>query len=177
MVGLATLGLGACATTPAPITKLVDGRQITTRSIDPDAYEHVSRALLYEEQEQWKKAADEIRSALVFDRDSPELHAHLAELLLRLGDIEGAADEARDSLKIGRTASGLLADAHVRRAKGDTAGAVASLRKATTEVEFQASDDNAEEVYLELADAELRVLSDLRKALSIRLHSSETSYL
>ena len=37
-------GLGACAT--QPITKLVGGRQITTRSIDPDAYEHASRAFL-----------------------------------------------------------------------------------------------------------------------------------
>jgi Tfp pilus assembly protein PilF len=154
MVGM----LGACATQPTPITKLVDGRQITTRSIDPTAYEHVSRALLLEEQERWQDAAEEIRRAILFDADAPELHAHLAELLLRQDRVSDAAAEVRASLKLGSTASALLADAHVRRAQGDAAGAVEALRRARSEVEFNAGDDDAESVYLELAEAELRVL-------------------
>jgi tetratricopeptide (TPR) repeat protein len=62
------------------------------------------------------------------------------------------------SLKLGPSASGLLADAHVRRAQGDAAGQVAALRQAKGEVEFEAGDDNAESVYLELAEAELHTL-------------------
>ena len=157
MTGLLALAGGACATVP-PITKLVGGRQISTRSVDPQAYEHVSRALLYQEQEQWQKAVNELRRAVVLDGDAPELHAQLAELLLRLGELKQAAAEVHASLKIAKTARALLAQAHVRRAVGDSAGVVAALRRATAEVEFQAEDDEAEEVYLELADAELRML-------------------
>lgn len=149
--------LGACATQP-PITKLVGGRQIATRSVDPDAYEHASRAMLYEEQSRWQDAATELERALAFDNDSPELHARLAELLLRMGKVPEAAAEAKASLKIEPTSSGLLASAHVRRAQGDLPGSVALLRKATNEVDFQASDDDAESVYLELAAAEIETL-------------------
>ena len=157
MAGLLAFACGACATAP-PITKLVGGRQITTRSIDPDAYEHVSRALLYQEQEHWQEAANELRRALVLDGDAPELHAQLAELLLRLGNLKEAGAEASASLAIAKTARGLLAQAHVRQAQGDSAGVVAALRQATAEVEFRAEDDEAEDVSLELADAELQVL-------------------
>jgi Tfp pilus assembly protein PilF len=158
LFGLVAAFLGACATQGPPITKLLGGRQITTRSVDPTAYEHMSRALLYEEQERWQEAADELQRAILFDDDAPELHAHLAELFLRLGRDKDAAAEVRTSLKLGPSASGLLADAHVRRAQGDAAGQVAALRKATKEVEFEAGDDNAESVYLELAEAELQTL-------------------
>ncbi|HEX7505341.1 MAG TPA: tetratricopeptide repeat protein [Polyangia bacterium] len=162
-LGFAAAFLGACATQQSPITKLVSGRQITTRSVDPTAYEHVSRALIYEDQERWQDAADEIQRAILFDDDAPELHAHLAELFLRLGRDKDAAVEVRASLKLGPSASGLLADAHVRRAHGDAAGQVAALRRAKGEVEFEAGDDDAESVYLELAEAELRTL-DLASA-------------
>ncbi len=158
LLGLVAAFLGACATQPPPITKLVNGRQITTRSVDPSAYEHFARALLYEDQERWQEAADEIQRAILFDDDSPELHAHLAELLLRLGREKDAESEVRESLKLGPSASGLLADAHVRRAKGDAAGEVAALRRATSEVDFDADNDDAESVYLELAEAELQTL-------------------
>jgi len=114
--------------------------------------------MLYEEQERWKDAATELERALAFDGDSPELHAHLAELLLHLGKVKAAADEAHESLKLGSSSSGLLASAHVHRAQGELTGAVAALRKATGEVDFQASDDDAESVYLELAQAELETL-------------------
>jgi Tfp pilus assembly protein PilF len=163
--GLVAAFLGACATQPPPITKLVGGRQITSRSVDPTAYEHVSRALLYEEQERWQDAAAEIQRAILFDEDAPELHAHLAELFLRLGRDKDAESEVRASLKLGPSASGLLADAHVRRVQGDAAGQVAALRRATNEVSFEAGDDDAEAVYLELAEAELHTL-DLPSAQS-----------
>jgi tetratricopeptide (TPR) repeat protein len=150
--------LGACATQPPTITKLVGGRQIATRSVDADAYEHAMRAMLYEEQERWQDAAAELERAMAFDGESPELHARLAEVLLRMGKLKQAAVEASDSLKIGPSTSGLLASAHVHRAQGDLPGAVAALRKATNEVDFQASDDDAESVYLELAESELQTL-------------------
>jgi len=156
--GLVAAFLGACATQPPAITKLVGGRQITSRSVDPTAYEHVSRALIYEEQERWQDAVAEIQRAILFDEDAPELHAHLAELFLRLGRDKDAESEVRASLKLGPSASGLLADAHVRLAQGDAAGQVAALRRATNEVEFAAGDDDAEAVYLELAEAELHTL-------------------
>jgi Tfp pilus assembly protein PilF len=144
MIGLLAIALGACATTTPPVTKLVGGRQITTRSVDPDAYEHVSRALLYEDHEHWQEAAAELHRAILLDEESPELHAHLAELLVRQGDVKEATAEVHASLKIARTAPGLIAEAHVRQIQGDPAGVVAALRQATAEVEFQAEDDEAD---------------------------------
>jgi tetratricopeptide (TPR) repeat protein len=163
--GLVAAFLGACATQPPPITKLVGGRQITTRSVDPTAYEHVSRALLYEEQERWQDAAAEIQRAILFDEDAPELHAHLAELFLRLGRDKDAASP--------RCA---------RRSSSDQAPAACSPtpmcagRKGTRRARwrrfvgrrmksFEAGDDDAESVYLELAEAELHTL-DLPSAQS-----------
>jgi tetratricopeptide (TPR) repeat protein len=156
LAGLALLG--ACATRPPVITKLVGGRQIATRSVDPSAYEHASRAFLYEDQERWQDAADELRQALVFDGQSPELHARLAEALLRLDKLDDAADEAKQSLKLGASASGHMAFARVCRARGDLPCALSALRKAYAEVDFRADDDDAESVSLELADAELVTL-------------------
>jgi Tfp pilus assembly protein PilF len=155
LVGLALLG--ACAT-PPPVTKIVSGRQIVTRSVDPDAYEHAGRALLYEEQERWQDAATEVQRALAFDGDSPELHARLAEIYLKMGKVRDAASEATVSLKLGESSSGRLAAAHVRKTQGDLVGAVSALRKAESEVDLQAMDDDAELVYLELADLELQTL-------------------
>jgi tetratricopeptide (TPR) repeat protein len=150
--------LGACATQHQVITKLVGGRQITTRSVDPDAYEHASRALLFEDEERWEDAATELQRALDFDRDSPELHAHLAELFLRIGKVKQAAAEASQSLKLGPSSVGLLASAHVHRAEGNLQAMVEDLRRATNEVDFSAADDEAESVYLELAEMEIETL-------------------
>ena len=150
--------LAACATRPPVITKLVDGRQIATRSVDPSAYEYASRAFVYEDQERWQDAAVELKRALAFDGESPELHARLAELYLRLGRTKDAADEANQSLQLGPSPSGLLALARVRRAQWDLPGTVSALRRAKDEVDFRSADDDAESVYLELADAELQAL-------------------
>ncbi|HEY5285347.1 MAG TPA: tetratricopeptide repeat protein [Polyangia bacterium] len=158
LFGLAATLLGACATQGPPITKLVGGRQISTRSIEPTAYEHVGRALLYEEQERWQDAAAELQRAILVDDESPELHAHLSEVLLRMGRLKDAAAEVRASLKLGPSPSGFLADAHVHRAQGDSVGQVAALERARGEVTFESDDDEAESVYLELALAQLHTL-------------------
>ena len=115
--------LGACATQP-PITKLVNDRQIVTRSVNASAYEHASRAFLYEEEERWQDAAAAIRA----------------------------------SFKIEVTADGLMAEAHLREAQGDVAGAVQSLRQAVGKVDLADQPDTAETVSLELAEAQILAL-------------------
>jgi tetratricopeptide (TPR) repeat protein len=149
--------LGACATQP-PITKLVNDRQIVTRSVNASAYEHASRAFLYEEEERWQDAAAELQRALVFDDESPELQAHLAEIFMRLGRPSDAAAAIRASFKIEVTADGLMAEAHLREAQGDVAGAVQSLRQAAGKVDLADQPDTAETVSLDLAEAQILAL-------------------
>src|SRR5688572_29839965 len=74
-----------CASAPKPVTKIVKGRVVVTRAVSPEAYEHVTRAMLLEQDERWKEAADELQRALPFDPDAAEVRAHLAELFIRLG--------------------------------------------------------------------------------------------
>jgi Tfp pilus assembly protein PilF len=157
LLGLAGVCLGACATQP-PITKLVNDRQIVTRSVNASAYEHASRAFLYEEEERWQDAAAELQRALVFDDESPELQAHLAEIFMRLGRPSDAAAAIRASFKIEVTADGLMAEAHMREAQGDVAGAVQSLRQATGKVDLADQPDTAETVSLDLAEAQILAL-------------------
>ncbi len=157
LLALAAACLGACATQP-PITKLVNDRQIVTRSVNASAYEHASRAFLYEEEERWADAAAELQRALAFDDESPELQARLAEVFMRLGRQSDAAAAIRASFKIEVTADGLMAEAHLREAQGDVAGAVQSLRQAAGKVDPADEPDTAETVYLELAEAQILAL-------------------
>jgi tetratricopeptide (TPR) repeat protein len=157
-LALAAVCLGACATQPPPVTKLVNDRQIVTRSVNASAYEHASRAFLYEEDERWQDAAAELQRALVFDDESPELQAHLAEIFIRLGRLSDAAAAIRASLKIEVTADGLMAEGHLRQAQGDVAGSVQSLREAVGKVDLADDTDTAEMVYLELAEAQILAL-------------------
>jgi Tfp pilus assembly protein PilF len=158
---LALLLAAGCATQRPPVAKLVGGRVILTRSVDPNAYEHVARALLYEEEERYEDAILELRRALNFDRDAPEVHARIAEIYLKLDKVDDAARAVKESLELGESVDGLVADAHVRERRGDHAGAVASLRKAAaaTRLGQQPADggdaDSAVSAYLELADAQL----------------------
>src|SRR5665213_504087 len=101
-----------CATAPQPITKIVNGRVVETRAVSPDAYEHVARAHLYEEEERWQEAADELQRALPFDPEAAEIRAELAELFLRLGRNDDAADQIARSLATAPTVPGYLAQAH-----------------------------------------------------------------
>ena len=82
---------GACANRLPPVSKLVNNRRIVTRSVNPSAYEHASRAFLYEQEGRLQDAAAELQRALVFDDESPELQARLAEVFIRLGRMEDAA--------------------------------------------------------------------------------------
>ena len=157
-LALAAACLGACATQAPPITKLVNDRQIVTRSVDASAYEHASRAFLYEEEERWQEAAAELQRALIFDDESPELQAHLAEIFMRLGRLSDAAAAIHASFKIEVTPDGLMAQAHLRQAQGDVAGAVQSLRQAVGKVDFADEPDTAEAVYLELSEAQILAL-------------------
>jgi tetratricopeptide (TPR) repeat protein len=137
---------------------LVNDRQIVTRSVSASAYEHASRALLYEEEERWESAAAELQRALAFDDESPELQARLAEVFMRLGRPSDASAAIRASFKIEVTADGLMAEAHLREAQGDVSGAVQSLRHAAGKVDLADEPDTAEMVYLELAEAQILAL-------------------
>ena len=59
-VGAALIVLVGCATAPQPVTKIVNGRVIVSRAVSPEAYEHVTRAYLFEQDDRWKDAADEL---------------------------------------------------------------------------------------------------------------------
>ena len=83
--------MGGCATAPRPVSKIVGGRLIVTRPISPEAYEHFTRALLYEEEERWDEAAREVQQGLPFDDEGAEVRAHLATLFIRLGRVDDAA--------------------------------------------------------------------------------------
>ncbi|HVZ71288.1 MAG TPA: tetratricopeptide repeat protein [Polyangia bacterium] len=150
---------GGCATTrPAPITKIVDGRVIVTRAVSPDAYEHVARAYLYEEEERWEDAAVELQRALPLDDDAAEIRAELAELFVRVGRLDDAAEQVERSISTAPTVEGYLARAHLAAAKRDRAGELDGLRSA---VGAALSDNDAEAIertHLELSDAEVGAL-------------------
>jgi len=155
---LAVVCLSACASRPPPITKLANNRLVVTRSVSASAYEHASRAFLYEEEERWQDAAAELQRALAFDDESPELQAHLAEIFTHLGRLDDASAAVRASLKIAITPDGLVAEAHLRQAQGDVVGAVAPLQKAVAMVDLGDEPDTAQEAYLELAEAQILAL-------------------
>ncbi len=118
---------------PKPVTKIVNGRVVVTRAVSPEAYEHVTRAYLYEEDERWKEAADELQRALPFDPEAAEERAHLAELFIRLGRLDDAAEQIARSLQAAQTVEGYLARAHLAEAYDDDAHraqAIPALREA-----------------------------------------------
>jgi tetratricopeptide (TPR) repeat protein len=157
-LGLCLVTAWGCATTPQPITKLVNGRVVVTRSISPAAYEHVARALLYEEDERWEEATAELQRALPFDDGAPEIHAHLAELFVKVGRLDDAADQAQRSLHIEPTVGGWLAAAHVRQARGDINGTLMALRRAVNLAVEDKDAGEAERAHLELAEEQIVAL-------------------
>lgn len=162
-LALVLVVVGGCATGQQSITKIVNGRIISTRAVTPSAYEHVSRALVYEEEERWSDAAAELQRALVYDNEAPELQAHLAEVFIRLDRLDDAEAAVQASLAQGETADGLIAGGHLRQLRGDPAGAVASFERATRLVSLSEDGAQAENAYLELGDAALVAL-DVAKA-------------
>jgi tetratricopeptide (TPR) repeat protein len=172
----ATVG---CATSgPRQVTKLVGDRVVVTRAVSPEAYEHVARALLYEEEERWDEAAQELQRALPFDEDAAEVRAELAELFVRLGRLDDAAEQVDRSLASAPTVEGYLARAHLAGARHDGPGEREALRSAVKEA---SADDDAEAIertHLELADA-LIVALELPAALDTlrELERAETDTL
>src|SRR6266446_3254579 len=113
---------GGCATSSQPITKIVNGRVVVTRAVSPEAYEHVARARLYEEEERWEDAAAELQRALPFDDEAAEVRAELAELFVRVGRLDDAGEQIERSLETAPTVPGHLARAHLAAARRDRAG-------------------------------------------------------
>jgi tetratricopeptide (TPR) repeat protein len=176
--GLISASLGAavlvcvagCATTPPPVTKIVNGRIIETRGISAEAYEHVARADLYEEEERWQDAADELQRALPFDPDAAEVRAELAELFIRLGRREDAQEQINRSLDTAPTVPGYLAAAHLAQARADAThppdGAVTAALSNACRLALDDQDaDEIETTHLELADAQIGTL-ELPSALA-----------
>jgi Tfp pilus assembly protein PilF len=153
----ATLAAG-CATQQRAVSKLVGGKVVVTRPVDPSAYEHVGRALMYQEEDRREEAIVELKRALNFDRDAPEVHARIAELYLGLSRQKDAEQAVRTSLALGETVDGFVARAHLRRRAGDQQGDVASLRQAVSLTSFTEDAPQAVATYLELADAQLMAL-------------------
>jgi tetratricopeptide (TPR) repeat protein len=155
-----------CATAPVPITKIVNGHVVQTRAVSPEAYEHVARAHLYEDEERWQEAADELQRALPFDPDAAEVRAELAELFIRLGRTEDAADQIARSLATAPTVPGYLAQAHFAQAHPGAPGAgpIPALEQAARLALADEDIEAIETTHLELTEAEVGGL-DLSAAI------------
>jgi tetratricopeptide (TPR) repeat protein len=156
--------VASCATAPQPITKIVNGRVVETRAVSPEAYEHVARAHLYEEEERWQEAADELQRALPFDPDAAEVRAELAELFIRLGRTDDAANEIGRSLATAPTVAGYLAQAHLAETHPAGANPTPALEQACRMALGEEDAEAIETTHLELAEAEVGAL-DLPAAL------------
>jgi tetratricopeptide (TPR) repeat protein len=160
---VATLAAG-CATAPQPITKIVNGRVVETRAVSPEAYEHVARAHLYEEEERWQEAADELQRALPFDPEAAEIRAELAELFIRLGRTDDAAEQIARSLATAPTVQGYLAQAHFAEARQAGANPIPPLEQASRLALANEDAEAIETTHLELAEAQVGAL-DLSAAI------------
>jgi tetratricopeptide (TPR) repeat protein len=159
--------VGACASQPKPVTKIVNGRVVVTRAVSPEAYEHVTRAYLYEQDERWKEAADELQRALPFDPEAAEERAHLAELFIKLGRLDDAAEQITRSLQIAPTVEGHLARAHLAQAHGDEAHQAQAIPALRDAARLSIENDDPESIelaHLELSEAQVVTL-DLGGAL------------
>jgi len=161
------LGAVGCATVSQPVTKIVNGKVVVSRAVSPDAYEHVARAMLYEEEERWKEAADELQRALPFDQEAAEPRANLAELFIRIDRLDDAAEQIARSLEIAPTVEGYLAKAHLAQAYDDDAHhaqAIPALREAARLAVDDDDPESIERTHLELSEAQVVAL-DLPAAM------------
>src|SRR5262249_2665816 len=155
--------LGGCATAPQRVTKIVGDKIVVTRAVLPEAYEHVARAELYEEEERWEEAADEYQRALSFDPDAAEPRAELAELFVRLARLDDAADRIAGWLGTAPTVGGYLARGHLADARHAPPTSRDARKSAVTEALADEDPEAIERTHLELAD-ELTVELDLPAA-------------
>jgi len=147
-----------CATGPSVVTKRVDGRVVVTRPIAPAAYEHVTRALLFEEDNRLAEAADELERALTFDDEAPEILAHLAELDTELGKLDEAQAALQRAEKLGPTVEGALAAAGLAEARHDDAGLEAALAQAVARADEDQAPQHLEDAHLARAAERLGAL-------------------
>jgi tetratricopeptide (TPR) repeat protein len=153
------LGTAAgCATGPQRVTKLVGDKIVVTRAVSPEAYEHVARARLFEQDERWNDAAAELQRALAFDPDAAEVRAELAELFLRTGRLDDAAEQIDRSLEAAPTVDGYLARAHLADARHDGAGALDALKSAVKAALADDDPEAMERAHLALSDAQIVAL-------------------
>jgi Tfp pilus assembly protein PilF len=166
---MAALVATGCATTRSrSVSKLVGGKVVITRPVDPNAYEHVGRALLYQEEDRREEAIDELKRALNYDREAPEVHARIAELYLSLDRTREAEQAIEESLSLGETVDGHVARAHLLRRRSDPDGDVKALRRAVSLVDFNEDAPLAVATYLELADAQIMALKVEEAAATLR---------
>ncbi|MEP6653742.1 MAG: tetratricopeptide repeat protein [Myxococcales bacterium] len=158
LAGLLATGGGGCATASRPVSKIVNGHVITTRPVSPEAYGHVARAFLYEEEQRWDEAARELQRALPFDDEAAEVRAHLAELFVRLGRLDDAAEQVQRSLQIADSVDGRLSAAHVAEARHDEKTALAHYQAAARLALSDEDSAAVERTHLDLADAQLGAL-------------------
>jgi cellulose synthase operon protein C len=154
---LVSVGQG-CAGKQATVTKLVNGKLIETRSVSPRAYEHATRAMVYEEEERYEEAVAEYTAAIEYDQESPELYARLAEAYIELDNAPKAQAAIDRSAALAPTVDGAVAAAHLALHRGDAKGAAAALERALPLLNFSEDAEDAERVYLERADAQLMAL-------------------
>ena len=150
-----------CASAPRAVTKIVNGKVVVTRAVSPEAYEHVTRAMLYEEEERWKEAADELQRALPFDPEAAEVRAHLAELFIRLDRLDDAAEQISRSLQVAPTVDGYLAQAHLADAYEDGPHHVQAIPALREACRLALEDDDPEQMertHLELSEAQIVAL-------------------
>jgi len=158
---IATCGAAAvigCASSPPPVSKIVNGQVVVSRAISPDAYEHYARGQLYEEEQRWDEAAQELRRVLMFDDQAPEVRAQLADVLLQLGQLDEAAEEVERSLAIEPTAAGYAAAAHVAEARHDDRAALGRYREGARLALTDGDPEAIETTHLALASAQLAAL-------------------
>jgi Tfp pilus assembly protein PilF len=152
-LGACALAAG-CATAPPPVSKIVNGQVVVSRAIGPDAYEHVARALLFEEEQRWDDAAHELRQALRDDDQAAEVRAQLCDVLVQLGQLDEAAEEVERSLAIEPTVSGYSAAAHLAEARRD-GNALGRYREAAALALGDGDPEAIEATHLALASAQL----------------------
>ena len=112
--------------------QFVNGRVVVTRAVSPEADDHVARTSLYEEEQRWDEAARELQRALPFDDEAAEVRAHLADVFLRLGRTDDAAEQVQRSLQMGDSVDGRLAAAHVAEARRDETTALTQYHAAAS---------------------------------------------
>jgi len=147
-----------CATGPRPVSKIVNGHIVVTRAIGPDAYEHVARALLFEEEQRWEEAARELQRALSYDDQAAEIWAHLADLQVRMGQVDEAKTCIERSFEIEPTVAGHLAWAHLLEARHDEKAALERYGQAAALALSDGEAEAIEATHLALSSAQLATL-------------------